>query len=267
MVSSKHVDINLKRAESLINEAAAGADYVFLPENFAALAADSPRQVGLDEVTESGPVRSFLKEQSSKLKVWIFAGTFPVAMRPDGDPVAGERVRAASLVFDPRGEEVARYDKVHMFDVEVSDNQRSYLESGTFEPGADVVTLDCPLGKVGLTVCYDLRFPELYRKLFEQDVDVITAPSAFTEVTGEAHFELLMRARAVENSCFMVGACQGGVHDSGRRTWGHSMVVDPWGTLVGELGQGDGVLLVDIDLKVRQALRRDMPFHLQRRLS
>ena len=266
MVSSRDRDTNLVAADRLITEAAKSSDYIFLPENFAALAADSPSEVGQAETNSEGPVRSFLSDIASRLSLWIFAGTFPLAVRPDGTEIEDGRVRAASLVVDPNGREACRYDKIHMFDADVTDNQRRYRESAVFEPGSDVVSVDCPLGKVGLSVCYDLRFPELYRRLFEEEVDVITAPSAFTEVTGKAHFELLMRSRAVENTCFMVGACQGGVHDSGRRTWGHSMVVDPWGVVLDQLDHGEGILTVNVDMNERRRIRSEMPFHKQRRL-
>ena len=266
MVSSQKVEVNLKEAESLIAEAAAAAEFVFLPENFAALANQDPRAIGSDEISAGGPIRSFLREIAERHNCWLFAGTFPVVSRPDGSVVSGDRVRAASLVLNPQGEEVGRYDKIHMFDVAVDDNQGSYFESKVFEPGENVVTVNCPLGCVGLTVCYDIRFPELYRRLFAAEADLITVPSAFTETTGEAHFELLMRARAVENCCYLVAACQGGEHDSGRRTWGHSMVVDPWGRVVGELEKDAGVLVAEIDPDIRKQLRHDMPFHLQQRL-
>lgn len=266
MVSSRQLEPNLTRAGDLISEAAKSSDFVFLPENFAALAGDDPLISGLGEAGGTGPICTFLADTAQRLNIWIFGGTLPISTRPDGSEVSDGRVRAASMVYNPAGELVARYDKIHMFDVLVDDNHGSYRESATFEPGEAVISVDTPLGNTGLTVCYDLRFPELYRQLFNREVDLIAAPSAFTEVTGAAHFELLMRARAVENSCFMVAACQGGAHDSGRRTHGHSMVVDPWGDVVGELGVGEGVLTVDVDLQLRQTLRRDMPFHKQRRL-
>ena len=266
MVSSQKLDVNLKEAESLIAEAAAASKFVFLPENFAALASQDPLAIGVNEISTDGPIRSFLRIIAERHSCWLFAGTFPTVSRPDGSVVSGDRVRAASLVFNPQGEEVGRYDKIHMFDVAVDDNQGSYFESEVFEPGESVVSVNCPLGLVGLTVCYDIRFPELYRRLFAAEVDLIAVPSAFTETTGEAHFELLMRARAVENCCYLVSACQGGEHDSGRRTWGHSMIVDPWGRVVGELDKGAGVLVAEIDRDIREQLRSDMPFHLQQQL-
>ena len=267
MVSSQKLEVNLREAETLIAEAASGADYIFLPENFAVLASENPRRIGNLEMTREGPIRSFLRDIARRHSCWLFGGTFPLACRPDGSLVSRGRVRAASLVLDPEGVEVRRYDKIHMFDVDVVDNQGAYRESDSYEPGGDIVSLDCPLGRVGLSVCYDIRFPELYRSLFADEVDLVAVPSAFTEITGEAHFELLIRARAVENSCYMIAACQGGEHDSGRRTWGHSMVVDPWGRVVDQLGTGVGVLVCRIDLELRRQLRRDMPFHLQQYLT
>ncbi|MDA0977475.1 MAG: carbon-nitrogen hydrolase family protein [Proteobacteria bacterium] len=266
MVSSRAVDPNLTRAEALIAEAARSEPgAIFLPENFAALAADNPRTIGEAEADGTGPVLEFLREMAGRHQVWLFGGTCPVSVRPDGSHIE-ERVRAASFVINPRGEIAGRYDKIHMFDVDVADNQGAYRESDTFEPGDTVQWLDLPWGRVGLSVCYDLRFPELYRQLFENRVDLVAVPSAFTEVTGEAHFELLVRARAVENTCFMVAACQGGVHDSHRRTHGHSMIVSPWGEVLGELGKGEGVLTTVLDYGDLERIRREMPFRSQRKL-
>lgn len=268
LVSSQEVNRNLPTVATLVEKAVSeGAQAVFLPENFAALGHSNPRAIGEHELTSSGPVRSFLASLAAEQRVWIFAGTLPIAATPDGRQIEGKRVRAASLVFDPEGAEVARYDKIHMFDVDVADNHRRYRESDVFEPGTDVVTLSTPFGKAGLSVCYDIRFPELYRRLFMQSVDLVTIPSAFTVTTGEAHFRLLMRARAVENCCFTIAACQGGNHDSGRQTYGHSMVCDPWGRVLGELKQGEGVLLVDLDRSEQDRLRQDMPFRQQVRLD
>lgn len=268
-VSSQQVDQNLPRISELVDQAAAtGATAIFLPENVAALAASDPRQIGDTESrgAEAGPIRSLLGERARRHGCWIFAGTMPLSHRPDGTSVAGRRVRAASIVFDPDGNQVARYDKIHMFDVDVDDDQRHYLESATFEPGSDLVTVATPLGVVGLTVCYDIRFPELFRELFFRGAEIIAVPSAFTVPTGRAHFEVLMRARAIENFCYTVAACQGGQHDSGRQTWGHSMVVDPWGEIIAEAGTGEAVLTADIDLERVAQYRRDMPVGAQRRL-
>ncbi len=268
MVSSKDVDRNLVSAERLLlSLSEERLDAVFLPENFSALGNPEPRSLGESQHGPEGSVRSFLAEMAARLNCWIFAGTIPCSVRGDGKPVAGSRVRAASFVFDETGQEVARYDKIHMFDVEVEDNHRHYMESDTFEPGEDLVVVDSPIGKVGLSVCYDIRFPELYRHLVGQGAEHLCVPSAFTTTTGQAHWRLLMRARAVENACFTIGACQGGSHDSGRETHGHSMVVDPWGEVLGELGLGEDILVTRLDLEVQRRIRRDMPTLSQRRLS
>jgi nitrilase len=267
MVSSCHVQQSISSAEELVSRAAAHSpDAIFLPENFAALASDNPRSIAEQESGSDQPIQKFLVDAARKSEAWVFGGTLPIATRPEGEAVPGDRVRAASLVFDPAGRLAARYDKMHMFDVEVSDNQGRYCESDTFEPGTDVVDVVTPFGKVGLSVCYDIRFPEIYRLLFDRHVDFLTVPSAFTQVTGDAHFELLMRARAVENCCFTVAACQGGEHDTGRRTHGHSMVVSPWGEVIGELGRGEDVLIVDVETDQLAELRARMPLFKQRQI-
>ncbi len=267
-VSSKDVDNNLPRIEALVDEAAStGARAIFLPENFGALAADDPRKTGEAEASAEGPLRSLISRLSSKHRCWIFAGTMPSSLRPDGSEVDQQRVRAASYVYDDNGREATRYDKIHMFDVDVADSHRHYLESSTFEPGEDIVSIDSPVGHVGLTVCYDIRFPELYRELFYRGAEILAIPSAFTKPTGAAHFEILMRARAIECFSYAVAACQGGTHDSGRETWGHSMVVDPWGEIIAEAAEGEAVLTAEIDLVRLREIRRDMPVLDQRRID
>ena len=267
MVSSQQVDASLKTAETLMTDAAKAQPVaIFLPENFPALGSEDPHEIGLREQDSSGPVRSFLAEMAQRLDCWIFAGTLPTVTRPDGSRVEPGKVRAASLVIDTRGKEVARYDKIHMFDVDVADNHGAYRESNTFEHGTDVVLVDSPCGRVGMSVCYDIRFSELYLQLFKAGAELLTIPSAFTETTGAAHFELLMRARAVESFAYTVAACQGGVHDSGRRTYGHSMVVDPWGEVVVRAGLGEQVLSAEIDLEQVKRRRQNMPVLQQRKL-
>ncbi len=267
MVSSRTVRDNLQRAECLIQEAAkADVQAIFLPENFLALASLNPLQIGLDEINPDGPGRRFLSEMAVRTNCWIFGGTLPVACRPDGSPVPEGRVRAASIVVDPSGREVARYDKIHMFDVVVDDAQKNYVESKTFEPGQSLERVNTPFGVFGLSVCYDIRFPELYRQLQSFEVRCIAIPSAFTAVTGAAHFEILMRARAIENACFTIAACQGGVHDSGRVTYGNSMVVNPWGEVISRADLGEQVVFAQLDYQQQDILRRDMPVHAQRRL-
>ena len=267
MVSSQDVPTSLKAAEQLILAAAKeNVDGIFLPENFAALGNANPHGIGLAEATVDGPIRSFLASISKQTSTWIFAGTMPMAVRGDGSVVPDQRVRAASLVYDQNGVEVARYDKIHMFDVDVEDNHKRYRESDTFEPGDALSVCDSPCGFVGLSVCYDIRFPEVYRALRDAGSEVIAIPSAFTETTGEAHFEVLMRARAIETASYTVAACQGGIHDSGRRTHGASMVVGPWGDVIAKAGKGEAVIVADIDLSILAQIRADMPVHLQRKL-
>ena len=217
MVSSRLVEENLVHADLLIREAARSqVEAIFLPENFIALANADPQAIGRAEVTPKGPGRRFIAHIAEQTGCWIFAGTMPVACRGDGAIVPDNRVRAASFVVNSQGEEVARYDKIHMFDVVVEDAIKFYVESDTFEPGNRLEIVETPFGNFGLSVCYDIRFPELYRQLRDKGVRSFCIPSAFTEATGKAHFEILMRARAVENACFTIAACQGGLHDSGR---------------------------------------------------
>lgn len=258
MVSSQHVDVNLKRAEALIEEAAAkNANAIFLPENFAALASNETRSIAAQEATKSGPIRQFLSELAARHHCWIFAGTLPVSVRPNQSLIKDGRVRAASFVYDGDGDQVARYDKIHMFDVE--DNQKSYTESHTFEPGDHQTVIDSPIGKVGLSVCYDIRFADVYRNLFLLGAECLSIPSAFTTVTGEAHFEVLMRARAIENFSYTIAACQGGVHDSGRMTHGHSMVVGPWGDIKASCSEGESVITCTLDMASLHQMRKDIP--------
>jgi nitrilase len=268
MTSAMEVETNLVTATQLVQRAAdQNVEAIFLPENFAALASEDPRAIGTSEETPLGPVRNHLSDLSREAGCWIFAGTLPTISRPDESLVGLPRVRAASFVYDQSGREVARYDKIHMFDVNVNDNHQHYLESATFEPGEDLVCLDSPLGLIGLSVCYDIRFPELYRRLFVQGAKSFAIPSAFTEVTGDAHFEILMRSRAIENFSFTIAACQGGVHNSGRKTYGHSMVVGPWGEIIAEAGNGEDVIVAELDFERLEEIRANMPVLEQRKLS
>lgn len=268
LVSSMQIERNLARVAELVKQAAEqDVSAIFLPENFAALANPDPHAIGAGETSAQGEIRAFASTLAVGTGCWLFAGTLPCGVRPDGSQVSDNRVRAASFVYDASGREVARYDKIHMFDVDVADNQHHYLESRVFEPGEVVVCTDSPIGRVGLSVCYDIRFPELYRQLAADGAECITIPSAFTRVTGAAHFEVLMRARAIENFTFTIAACQGGVHDSGRETWGNSMVVGPWGDVLCRAGEGEAVVVAELDMDRLAEIRRDMPVHKQRRLS
>lgn len=273
MVSSGDVRANLRAAGRLIAQAhEQGAGLILLPENFAVLDGGPLSQFAEVQGDEQGLLQGFLQQQARQAGVWLIAGSMPLSTRPpvageaSAVPVPGGRVRPACLVFDPQGHMVARYDKMHLFDVQVEDRQAQYSESRSFEPGSRVECIDTPMGRIGLSICYDLRFPELYRKLLEKGAEILTVPSAFTKVTGEAHWEVLLRARAIENQCFVLAANQGGVHNATRETWGHSMIVDPWGRVLARVESGEGIAVADIDLSALHALRGRMPIQSHRRL-
>jgi len=273
MVSTGEVHANLSAAARLIAQAREqGAGLILLPENFAVLDGGPLSHFAEAEGDQQGLLQGFLSKQARDTGVWLLAGSMPLSTRPGRagapatEPVPGGRVRPACLVFDPQGECVARYDKMHLFDVQVDDRQAQYSESRSFEPGSQVVCVDTPAGRIGLSICYDLRFPELYRKLLEQGAEILTVPSAFTSVTGEAHWEVLLRARAIENQCYVLAANQGGIHNATRETWGHSMIVDPWGRVVASVEKGEGVAVAEIDLNALHVLRGRMPIQNHRRL-
>ena len=266
MVSGHDIEANLADAEKLLAQAAPeGASVAVLPENFAVLATRQMIDCGRREAGPEPIIRSFLAEQARKLGIWIVGGSMPVAKRPDGSDIE-DRVRATCLVFDDQGREVARYDKIHLFDAMVEDAHGQYRESDTFEPGEEVVTVDTPAGKLGLAICYDLRFPELFRLLREQGVDWVCLPSAFTWQTGDAHWYPLIRARAIENQVWVVAPGQGGQNSERRRTYGHSLICDPWGKVVSEFDEGPGMACADLDLEQLHQLRSRMPVWEHRRL-
>lgn len=264
MLSSDNLEANLAQAESLLREAAdAGALLAVLPENFAMFGAGRH----LETATRLPVILARLSLLAQELGLWIVAGTVPAAETPDRQPVANGRVRAACFVIGADGDIKARYDKIHLFDVDVADAQGRYQESATIEPGNQVVVIDTPVGRLGLTVCYDLRFPELFRVLAEQGADLVSVPAAFTHVTGEAHWQVLLRARAIENQLYLIGSGQGGVHNPQRTTWGHSQIIDPWGRVLAERGEdGPGVVLAERDPVEQSAVRQRMPVHTHRRL-
>ncbi len=266
MVSTHDRDENLRQAEQLLRQAAGqGARIAVLPENFAVLDTANMPVHGGQETTPAGPIRGFLAEQARNLGLWIVGGSLPVAARPDGEALT-DRVRASCIVVDDQGQEVARYDKIHLFDAQVEDSQGQYRESDTFEPGEQLVTVETPAGRLGLAICYDLRFPELFRQLREQQVDWITVPSAFTWQTGDAHWQPLLRARAIENQVWVVAPGQGGQNSPLRRTYGHTMIVDPWGRVLDELPEGAGVIMAELDSDYQREVRQRMPVWQHRRL-
>lgn len=266
MVSSTDVSRNLKTAARLLaNAAEQGALLAVLPENFALL--DSPALRPLAEhEQQQQTIQRFLSEQARRLKLWIVAGSVPM-INSDAGEVIAPRVRSACLVFDDQGQLQARYDKIHLFDVQVADEHGSYLESSIVEAGQALVVVDTPVGKLGLSICYDLRFPEMFQRLREMGAELISVPSAFTYVTGQLHWELLLRARAVETQCYILGADQGGVHSATRKTWGQSMLVDPAGRIMAEHGQGEKAIVADIELSALQKIRQSMPLLAHRKTA
>lgn len=262
MASGPNIEANLLEAERLIRQAVeAGAKLIVLPENFALMGMTEVDKVSAREAPGDGPVQDFLSNQARRSKVWIVGGTVPLVC-PDPD-----KVYAACLLFNDRGEEVARYDKIHLFDVALGDNGESYNESETILPGEQTVVVDTPFGRLGLAVCYDLRFPELFRAMLEDGMEMVAVPSAFTALTGKAHWEILVRARAIENLAFVIAAAQGGYHRNGRETYGHSMVVDPWGSILAELSTGSGVAVADLDRSLLESTRRNFPAIDHRRIA
>jgi nitrilase len=260
MVSGPDVQRNLDAAATLISDAAAaGAHLVVLPEYFCFMGARDTDKRAIAETPGAGPIQAFLMRQARMLGLWVVGGTLPLRSG------AGDRVRNASCVFAPDGTLAARYDKIHLF---YYDNGRErYDEAAVLEPGSEPVTVQAGPLRVGLSVCYDLRFPELYRAMMQPvPCDLVTVPAAFTYTTGRAHWELLLRARAVENQCYVVAAAQGGQHENGRRTWGHTMVVDPWGEVLAQRAEGEGVVVADVDGKRLAGVRQQLPALEHRRL-
>lgn len=261
MASGPHVEPNLAEAARLIKVAVEqDAKLVVLPENFPIMGMDEQAKVVAREITGEGRIQTFLAEQALRHKVWIVGGTIPMEC---SDP---NKVYSASLVFNSDGLQVARYDKIHLFDVHLVDSDEKYEESATIVPGSEIQVVDTPVGRLGLTVCYDLRFPELFRNLLNKDVQVISLPAAFTAQTGKAHWESLIRARAIENLVYVVAAAQGGYHVNGRETHGDSMIVDPWGRILKRLPSGAGVVVADLDLDRQANTRRTFPCINHRRL-
>ena len=253
MASGPQVAANLNEAARLIGKAAAGgARLVALPENFTCMPMKDTDRLNVAEDPGGGTAQAFLADQSRTHGVWLVGGTIPLTT-DDAD-----KVRAACLLHNDNGELVARYDKMHLFDVRLT-NGEEYQESRTFEAGNEPVVVDTPFGRLGLAVCYDLRFPELFRRLVDAGAQLIVIPSAFTAHTGRAHWETLLRARAIENLVFMVASAQGGFHLNGRETHGDSMIVNPWGEVLGRLVRGSGIVVADCELSVLHNLRRSLP--------
>jgi nitrilase len=254
MVSGTSVEHNLVHAGELLERAAAqGAELAVLPEYFCLMGLQDTDKLKIQEQFGNGPIQDFLRQRAQKLGMWIVGGTLPLAT------IDAARARNSSLAFDPSGQCVARYDKIHLF--RFDNGQESYDESCVLERGAHPVTFDVPsidgnTYRIGMSICYDLRFPELYRNL---KADILLVPSAFTFTTGQAHWEILLRARAIENLAYVLASAQGGVHENSRRTWGHSMIVGPWGQILGEQAEGSGVVVTDVDERTLQLARSRLP--------
>ncbi|MDO4233934.1 carbon-nitrogen hydrolase family protein [Pseudomonas sp.] len=256
MVSQSDVPANLAQARRLLERAAAnGAKLAVLPENFAAMGRRDMADIGRAEAMGEGPILPWLKQTARDLTLWIVAGTIPLPPRDQPDA----KSNACSLLIDDRGEVVARYDKLHLFDVDVADARGRYRESDDYAFGSNVVVADTPVGRLGLTVCYDLRFPELYSELRAAGAELISAPSAFTAVTGAAHWDVLIRARAIETQCYVLAAAQGGVHPGPRETHGHAAIIDPWGRVLAQHDQGETVLVAERDSSEQASIRARMP--------
>jgi predicted amidohydrolase len=257
MISSPSVAHNIETARRLVAEAAAaGARLVLLPEYWAIMGNKDSDKVERAEALGQGVIQEFMANLAREHGIWLIGGTLPLQSDQAG------KVLNTTLVFDDQGNQVARYDKIHLFGF--SNGSESYDESLTIVPGSEVASFDAPPGRVGLSVCYDLRFPELYRALGA--CALIVVPAAFTHTTGRAHWEVLLRARAIENQCYVLAAAQGGLHPNGRRTWGHSMLIDPWGKIVAELDEGEGVISGAIDPALLTSVRVSLPALQHRKL-
>ncbi|MEM7402040.1 MAG: carbon-nitrogen hydrolase family protein [Pseudomonadota bacterium] len=263
MASGPKVDANLREAGRLITLAAeAGAELIVLPENFAIMGIEEEDKVAVREEQGDGPIQAFLVEQAKLHNAWIVGGTVPLVCN---DP---NKILAACMLYDNKGNFVERYDKIHLFDVDLVDTGESYNESETIEFGSlDLKVVDSPFGKIGLAVCYDLRFPELFRGLLDLGAEIVVLPAAFTAATGKAHWESLLRARAIENLMYIVASGQGGYHINGRETHGDSMIVDPWGAILNRIEHGAGFSMAEVNLEYLQSRRKTFPCNEHRRMK
>jgi predicted amidohydrolase len=259
MTSTDDVAKNLEIASRILHKAsAAGGAIAVLPENFAGIGADESFRLDIAETDGRGPIQEWLAAEAVRTGMWIVGGTIPIVSGQPGRPFA------SSLIFDDSGHRVGRYDKIHLFDVAIPGRDEHYRESANTLPGEAPVIVKTPWGRLGCGVCYDLRFPEMFRFLSVEGMDVLLLPAAFTEATGQAHWHSLIRARAIENLCYVVAAAQGGQHSAGRRTYGHSMIVDPWGDIMAEVTSTEGsdvneCIGASIDLDRLQSLRQRFP--------
>lgn len=254
MASGSSISGNLHETEKLISEAVSdGAEMVVLPENFGMIGIKQEDVVEYCEKPGAGTLQDFLAEQAKRHSVIIAGGTIPLQSDDRS------RYRNTLQVYDKQGECIAHYDKIHLFDVSLPDVDESYNESAVIQPGSSVVVVEVGGIKLGLAICYDLRFPELFRLLVDKGAEIILLPSAFTAATGKAHWHALLKARAIENLCFVVAPAQGGYHVNGRETYGHSLIVDPWGNVLDEIDSGSGFAIAELNLFQQQHLREHFP--------
>lgn len=255
MVSTSDVDANLQTAGELLDQAAnMGAQMAVLPENWPLMGNTDSDKLVCRESYGRGPLQDFMSGRARDLGLWLIGGSIPLAT---GTP---DHVFNSCLVFSPEGNCTARYDKIHLFDVNVGrDGNESYRESDSISPGREIIVANTPFGNIGMSICYDLRFPELYRGMLSRDVVIITVPSAFTRTTGKHHWEILLRCRAVENLCFVIAAGQGGQNNEKRGTWGHSMIIGPWGDILASMDSGPGVVCTDLNLRHLHTIRESFP--------
>ena len=264
MNSGPDVSVNLKLVDGLVGEAASdGCRLAVLPENFALMPEHGRDKAQHAEQPGDGPIQEFLARTAKRNGIWIIAGSLPL-VSPE---IEAERVYGACPVYDSEGLLQALYRKIHLFDVDLVDKQESYRESHSMYPGDDVVTVDSPCGRIGLTICYDLRFPEMFRRLVDDGATVFTVPAAFTETTGKAHWHTLLRARAIENLAYVIAPGQYGRHPDNRSTYGHSLICDPWGRVLAERAEGNCVVAADIDPALPARLRSEFPALTNRRLG
>jgi deaminated glutathione amidase len=262
MTSAPDVASNLACARALLEHAArSGAVLAALPENFALMGLAERDKLNVAEDQGQGVIQEWLTQTARELNLWIIGGTMPLRV------AAINKVAAACLVVNVQGACVARYDKIHLFDVGIPGRDESYCESATIAAGIAPVVVDTPIGHIGLGVCYDMRFPELFRQLVSQGAQVFSLPSAFTVPTGQAHWEVLLRARAIENLCYVLAPAQIGKHANGRDTYGNAMIVNPWGEVLARVDAGPGVALAEIDLSAQEITRARFPALLHRRLQ
>ncbi|WP_341502873.1 carbon-nitrogen hydrolase family protein [Gallaecimonas sp. GXIMD4217] len=261
MVSVPDVNANLDFVEQQLSAMPREPRLVVLPECFACFGGKDRAQLAIAEPFGEGPIQKRLADMARRHGLWLVSGTLPIQ---SADP---DRFFAASLLFDDQGQIRARFDKMHLFDVKVADNTGTYAESATTVPGHAPTVVDTPFGRLGMAVCYDIRFAELFAFYRQAQVDILVLPAAFTAKTGQAHWEVLCRARAIEGQCWLLGANQGGSHANGRETWGHSMIVNPWGEVVAELGLGPGQLSTSLDERLAGQIRQAMPVDKHRRFT